>query len=76
MTSKGFADNQTNIETPNDNGIAEKPLKFGSINPNRVDINVLRSKLQDNENKEFKKNIYILSALVLVLATLGIYFSL
>jgi hypothetical protein len=27
MNTKGFADNQTNIETPNDIGVAEKPLK-------------------------------------------------
>ena len=27
MTIKGFTDNNTNIETPNDIGITEKPLK-------------------------------------------------
>ena len=33
MTTKGFAENQTNIETPNDIGIAEKPLKTKPIKP-------------------------------------------
>jgi len=76
MTSKGFADNQTNIETPNDVGGTEKPLKTNRITSNRVDINVLKSKLQESENKEFKKNIIVLSSLVLGLGILGVYLSL
>ena len=75
MTIKGLTDNQTNIETPNDIGITEKPLKTQPIISNRVDINVLKSKLQETESKEFKKNIYILSSLVLGLGILGIYLS-
>ena len=76
MTSKGFTDNQTNIETPNDVSFSEKPLKPEQIKTNRVDINVLKAKLQDTESKEFKKNVYILSTLVLSLGILGIYLSL
>ena len=76
MTIKGFADSKTNIETPNDVGVSEKPLKSASITSNRVDINVLKSKLQETENREFKKNAYILSSLVLGLGILGIYLSL
>ena len=77
MENKGFTDNKTNIETPSDGVIVtEKPLKNGRITSNRVDINVLKSKLQETESKEFKKNIYILSSLVLGLGILGIYLSL
>tara|TARA_Y100000741_G_C17824494_1_gene383643 strand:- start:55 stop:285 length:231 start_codon:yes stop_codon:yes gene_type:complete len=76
MTSKGFADNNSNIETPNDIGVTEKPLKPERITPNRVDINVLKSKLQETESKEFKKNLYVLSTLILGLGVLGIYLSL
>ena len=76
MTTKGFADNNTKIETPNDLGVAEKPLKRDVIVPQRVDINVLKSKLQETESKEFKKNLSILSALILALGVLGIYLSL
>mgnify|MGYP006952592939 CR=1 FL=1 len=76
MTIKGFADNQTNIDTPNDIGVTEKPLKSNQIKPARVDINVLKSKLQEIESKELKKNIYILSTLVLGLCALGVYLSL
>ncbi len=76
MTTKGFAENQNNIETPNDVMGSEKPLKSEQIKPDRVDINVLKSKLQETESKEFKKNVYILSTLVLGLGVLGIYLSL
>ena len=75
MSNKGFADTETNIETPNDIGEAEKPLKNGTTS-GRVDINVLKSKLQQIESKEFKRNIYILLVLVIGLASLGIYLSL
>ena len=76
MENKGFADNQNSIETPNDANITEKPLKNKQISSGRVDINVLKSKLQETESKEFKKNVYILSSLILGLGVLGIYLSL
>ena len=75
MNTKGFADNNTNIETPNDVGVSEKPLKTHLKASNRVDINVLKSKLQETESKENKKNIFIFTSLILALAIIGIYFS-
>ena len=75
MTSKGFTDDNLNIETPNDIRVAEKPLSNQTIS-GRVDINVLKSKLQESESKEFKKNLYVLSTLILGLGVLGIYLSL
>ena len=74
MSDKGFGDNQTSIETPNDIGVAEKPLSNQTIS-GRVDINVLKSKLQESESKEFKKNMTILFALILALGVLGVYLS-
>ena len=77
MTSKGFTDQQTtSIETPNDASVAEKPLNGYKINTQRVDINILKSKLQESESKEFKKNITILAFLILSLVVFGIYLSL
>ena len=76
MEDKGFTDSTLNIETPNDVSNAEKPLKSQKNRPNRVDINVLKSKLQETESKEFKKNLYILSSLIVGLGILGIYLSL
>ena len=75
MENKGFADNQSSIETPNDAGITEKPLKTNQTKSGRVDINVLKSKLQETESKEFKRNLFILSSLVFGLGILGIYLS-
>ena len=74
--NKGFADTNTNIKTPKDTSVTEKPLNPEKIISSRVDINVLKSKLQAKESKEFKKNIIILSSLVLLLGILGIYLSL
>ena len=76
MENKGFTDSTMNIKTPNDVSNAEKPLKNQPIKTKRVDINVLKSKLQETESKEFKKNLYILSSLVIGLGVLGIYLSL
>tara|TARA_B100001057_G_scaffold496111_1_gene596735 strand:+ start:156 stop:386 length:231 start_codon:yes stop_codon:yes gene_type:complete len=76
MTTKGFTENKNNIETPNDVINSEKPLNSNPMSTGRVDINVLKSKLQENESKEFKKNLYVLSALILVLGILGVYLSL
>ena len=56
MNNKGFAETHTNIETPNDVDVAEKPLKTLK---KRVDINILKSKLEETEAKELKKNIFI-----------------
>ena len=76
MSTKGFTDNTTSIETPNDMSGTEKPLNTEIKTSGRVDINILKSKLQENESKEFKKNIYILSTLVAGLGILGVYLSL
>ena len=76
MTTKGFTETNNNIETPNNVNVAEKPLKEENFVTSRVDINVLKAKLQKTESKEFKKNIIILLTLVIGLAILGIYLSL
>ena len=75
MENKGFTDNHANIETSSDVGITEKPLKTHLKASKRVDINVLKSKLQETESKENKKNIFIFTSLILALGCIGIYFS-
>ena len=76
MTSKGFTENSNNIETPNDIDLTEKPLNSNKINSGRVDINVLKSKLEAEQGKEFRKNIFIFSLCVVLLGSIGIYLSL
>ena len=72
MNNKGFAETHNSIETPNDADVAEKPLKTLK---KRVDINILRSKLEETEAKELKKNIFILSLLIIGVGSFGIYLS-
>ena len=76
MTSKGFTENTNNIETPNDINVTEKPLNSQKNNSGRVDINILKSKLEAEESKELRKNIFIFSFCVLLLASIGIFLSL
>ena len=72
MNNKGFAETHADIETPNDVDVTEKPLKTSK---KRVDINILKSKLEEIEAKELKKNIFILSLLIICVGTFGIYLS-
>ena len=76
MTSKGFAENTNNIKTPNDINVSEKPLNTKKISSGRVDINVLKSKLEEQQGKEFRKNLFIFSFCVLLLGSIGIFLSL
>ena len=72
MNNKGFAETHADIETPNDVDVAEKPLKTLK---KRVDINILKSKLEEIEAKELKKNIFILSLLIIGAGAFGVYLS-
>ena len=76
MTSKGFAENTNNIKTPNNIDVTEKPLNSNKISSGRVDINVLKSKLEAEQSKELRKNIFIFSFCVLLLGSIGIFLSL
>ena len=71
MNNKGFAETHADIETPNDVDVAEKPLKTSK---KRVDINILKSKLEETEAKELKKNIFILSLLIIGVGSLVFIF--
>ena len=75
INDESFSDVNTNLETPNSNITTEKPLTEKKKNSKRVDINILKSKMQRAENLEFKKNIFIFSLLVIVLAFFAIYLT-
>ena len=76
MTSKGFTENTDNMKTPNDINVSEKPLNSNKISSGRVDINVLKSKLEAEQSKELRKNIFIFSFCVLLLGSIGVFLSL
>ena len=76
MNIKGFTENTENIETPNDINVSEKPLNPNKISSNRVDINVLKSKLEVQQSKEFRKNLFIFLFCVFLLGSVGFFLSL
>tara|TARA_E500000178_G_C17011295_1_gene750673 strand:- start:2207 stop:2437 length:231 start_codon:yes stop_codon:yes gene_type:complete len=76
MSIKGLTGNSNNIETPTNVDDSEKPLIPGKNKSNRVDINILKSKLEEQQSREFKKNLTIFSFCVFLLAAIGVYLSL
>ena len=75
MENKGFETEQIMSETPDTLYASERPLKSKESKPPRVDINILKSKLQKNEDKQFKKNLAVFISFVAGLGALGIYLS-
>ncbi len=73
--NEGFAEVNSNLETPTNDNNTEKPLILNKKKSNKVDINILKSKMQKAEKLELKKNIFILTLLIIVLAFFGIYLS-
>jgi hypothetical protein len=76
MSEKGFEAELILGETPNYEVSDDKPFKINENRPKTVDINVLKARVQKIQNKEQKKNIFIFSLFLLILGTIGIYFSL
>jgi|TARA_B100000902_G_scaffold198279_1_gene189201 hypothetical protein len=76
MNDKGFDAEITLGETPNFQVAEEKPLKKTNLDrPKKVDINVLKARVQEIQNKENKKNISIFIFFLTALAFLGIFLS-
>ena len=69
MQTKDFDSKSRIIETPNSNIDNNKSLENPNKLSQRVDINVLKSRLREKENIILKKNIVILiSCLTLIIA--------
>tara|TARA_B100000989_G_scaffold243435_1_gene190448 strand:+ start:916 stop:1146 length:231 start_codon:yes stop_codon:yes gene_type:complete len=76
MTSKDLTENTKKIQTSKYIDVSEKPLNTKKTSSGRVDINVLRSKLEAEQGKELRKNIFIFSFCVVLLGSIGIFLSL
>ena len=76
MNYKNLTDSNDDADSSNDSYLSEKPLNPEKISSGRVDINVLRSKLEAQQSKELRKNIIIFSFCVLLLSSIGIFLSL
>ena len=76
MSSKDITGNNNNIETLS-NTVESKKTSISEKNKNkRVDINILKSKLEEQQSREFKKNLTIFSLCVFLLTAIGVYLSL
>tara|TARA_B100001057_G_scaffold108522_1_gene106276 strand:+ start:1199 stop:1423 length:225 start_codon:yes stop_codon:yes gene_type:complete len=73
---KDIIENNNNIETSTDAVDSERSANSQKNKINRVDINILKSKLEEQQSREFKKNLTIFSFCVFLLAAIGIYLSL
>tara|TARA_B100000989_G_scaffold168775_1_gene126285 strand:- start:319 stop:549 length:231 start_codon:yes stop_codon:yes gene_type:complete len=76
MDYEGLTDNNDKLQASNDTDVSKKPLNSKKINSGRVDINVLKSKLEAQQGKELRKNILIFSFCILLLGSIGIFLSL
>ena len=75
MNEKGFESDITLDETPNFSVTEEKPFKITKKQSKKVDINVLKARAQEIENKQSRKNISIFIFFLLMLGAFGIYLS-
>ena len=75
MINKGF-DIKTSVDvTPDMEVDLKKPLKSKENITKRVDINILKTRIQERESKEYKQNVIIFLFFLISLGTLGIYLS-
>jgi len=75
MNEKGFDADITFNETPKFKVTEEKPLKSENNRAKKVDINVLKARAQEIQNKENRKNISIFVFFLAILGVVGIYLS-
>ena len=75
MSEKGFEAEIVLNETPNFNAAVEKPLNSDNERIKKVDINVLKARAQEAQDKENKKNIIIFIFFLTIIASIGIVLS-
>jgi len=54
-------------------GVSEEQIESQDNTPDRVDINVLKSRIRVEENKILRRNIFIFSACLIVIVIAGVY---
>ena len=54
-------------------GMSEEQIEKQDNTPDRVDINVLKSRIRLEENKILRRNIFIFSACLIVIVIAGVY---
>ena len=56
-----------------EHGVSEEESNNEEITPDRVDINVLKSRIRAEENKHFSRNLYIFISCMIVIVIAGVY---
>tara|TARA_B100001093_G_C26445052_1_gene849795 strand:+ start:133 stop:360 length:228 start_codon:yes stop_codon:yes gene_type:complete len=74
MENKGFVGKTSENETLFVEDNFKKPFK-SKDNQRKVDINILKARAQEIQNKENRKNISIFIFSILVLVALAVYLS-
>ena len=75
MSEKGFESEVAISEAPNFRASEEKPLIYNHNRSKKVDINVLKARVQATQNKENKKNVIIFLFFLILIGALGIFLS-
>lgn len=78
MSNKGLEAKSIMDETPNIINDADKPfisVNSKEINNKRVDINVLKARAKEIQDKENLKNTIVIIFFLTTLCVLGVYFS-
>ena len=75
MNDKGLEADMSLNETQIFKNTVEKPLEDKKRSTKKVDINVLKSRIEIAQKKENKKNLIIFVFSLLILGILGIYLS-
>ena len=75
MTEKGFEAEINFEETPNYLVSEEKPLNSNQSLSKKVDINVLKARAQEVQNRENRKNILTLVFFLFMIGIIGIFLS-
>ena len=75
MYENGLKSEITLDETPNFKATEERPLNKENNQTKKVDINVLKARVQQIESREKKKNMFIFVFILTVIVVVGIYIS-
>ena len=54
-------------------GVSEEELNNEEITPDRVDINVLKSRIRVEQDKIFKRNLFVWISCLIVIVIAGVY---
>ena len=54
-------------------GVSEEELNNEEITPDRVDINVLKSRIRVEQDKIFKRNLFVWISCLIVIIIAGVY---